>query len=253
MKTKKIILILFLILSLSFVLTGCSTIGEFKTETIVANYLESEEGPESVVKQSFNKLLEEFSNNESLNDYEWSYSINFENVNIVDAEADADGSGILTAKNIVLVYNYQISGKPNVNNLVSIQKEGKLSYNIGSLRYDNNKEQLLKISPTQAEAPSQSPVISEVSADNSNGFSLNARIENYSADSSLGVISLGNRNFSASSNKVLKISTDKQISLNTDLTLAETDFASILVINYQELLNKNSEQTGLAAALIAVP
>jgi len=38
MKTKKIILILFLILSLSFVLTGCSAIGELKTETRINDF-----------------------------------------------------------------------------------------------------------------------------------------------------------------------------------------------------------------------
>jgi len=75
MKTKKIILILFLILSLSFVLTGCSTIGELKTETIVGNYLESEDGPESVVKQSFDKLLNEFSTTEGLKDYNSTFGV----------------------------------------------------------------------------------------------------------------------------------------------------------------------------------
>lgn len=252
MKNKKIILISIIILTLSFTLSGCSTISELKTETIVANYLKSEDGPEKVIAQSFDKLLEEFSKNDSLKDYNWSYSLDFDKVNIVDAKADADGSGVLTAENIILVYDYQLSGEPKDNALNSISRGGSLTFNINKLKYDDNKEELLNITSTQAERPSESPKIYDLSSDNSDGFTLTAKTENINTDSALGVISLGSRNFSASSNRVLDITTN-QLALNTELTLAESDFASLLLINYDELKDNNSEQTGLASFLISAP
>jgi hypothetical protein len=253
MKTKKIILILILILSLSFVLTGCSTIGELKTKTILTNYLDSKDGPESVIDQSFNKLIDEFSNDASLNNYSWDYNISLKEVNIIDSKADDEGSGILKAEDIVLIYDYQITGEAESSS--NINKRGQLSYTIGSLTYDDNRNVLVKITPTQAERsaePPKSPKITDISTDNNNGFSLNAKITEYHSNTSIGVISLGDRNLTKSTNRVLDISND-QLQLSTELTLGETDFASILAINYDELLDENSELTGLAAVLIAVP
>lgn len=251
MNTKKIILILLLIFSISFVLTGCSAIGELKTETILNDYLEEDNGPESVINQSFDKLMDELNNNndETLNDYNWSSSISLYEINIVNSKADDNGSGILTAKDIVLIYNYQITGK--AEGLEPIKKSGTLEYNIGSLTYDDNKNELTGMSNTQADT-NGTPSISEVQTNN-DYFSLNAKIIDHNFETTLGVISLGNRIFSDDlNNQVLEISTN-QLELDTELELGETDFASILVIDYDELLNEKSEKTGLAAMLIAVP
>ncbi len=252
MKTKKIILILFLILSLSFILTGCSTIGELKTKTILTNYLESGEGPEMVIDQSFNKLVSEMSNSENLdlNKYDWVYNVSLKEVNIINSKADDEGSGILTAEDVVLIYNYTITGKATDSGS-DINKKGQLSYTIDSLTYDDNKNVLVKITSTQADPASESPLISEFKSNNEVGFSLNAAIQEHNPDTTLGVISLGDRNFD-DSNKVLDIS-NTDLSLDTDLTLGETNFASILVINYEELLDSKSEQTGIASMLVAVP
>jgi|GEM_PF-2239323 hypothetical protein len=259
MNTKKIILILLLIFSLSFVLTGCSAIGELKTETIVANYLESENGPEYAIKQSFNKLLDEFSNTEKLSNYDWSYTINFKKLNIVDAKSDSDGSGILTTNNVVLVYDYTIKGNPKKSDLNPISKTDglKLTYNITELQYDDNKDGLRTMTSTQAERQDkspQSPLISKIEKINSDDgeLILKGDIKEHTESSVLGVISLGDRNFSELNNQVLNIS-DTKLSVDTGLTLNKTDFASILVINYDELLDNSSEQTGLAAVLISAP
>jgi hypothetical protein len=254
MNTKKIILILLLIFSLSFVLTGCSAIGELKTETIVKKYLESDDGPKYAVKQSFNKLLDEFSQTDGLEDYKWKYSINDETVNIVDAKSDSDGSGILTVKNIVLVYDYTITGEHKSDNSKSVSKNGNLYYNIDKLIYDNNSEELIEMNQAKAKGQSKSPVLSKITPNNDNGFILNVEIDEYSSGSVLGVISLGDRDLSDSqSNHDLDISND-QLSIDTEFSLGETNFASILVINYDELIDIDSPlQTGLAAALIAVP
>ena len=224
-----------------------------KTETRINDFLTSPDGPEYVLNQSFKKLIDEFSNTPDLDNYEWSYNVNLEDPNIVDAQADSDGSGILTARNIVLVFEYQIKGKPPTDsNLEPIDTgKKKISYNIDELIFDDNKNQLKKMTTTyQAESPSKSPEISQFEPNYSDGFSFTANIKNYSADS-LGVISLGDKNLS-DPNKVLEINTD-QLSLNTNLTLDDPHFASILVINHDELINQQSVQTGLTSMLIAVP
>ena len=253
MKTKKISLILFLILSLSFVLTGCSTIGELKTETRINDFLTSPDGPEYVLNQSFKKLIDEFSNTPNLDNYEWSYNVNLEDPNIVAPQADSDGSGVLTARNIVLVFEYQIKGKPPTNSDLEPIDTGKkkISYNINELIFDDNKNQLIKMTTTnQSESPSESPEISQFEANYSDGFSFTATIEN-NTDDSLGVISLGDKNLS-DPDKALEINND-QLSLNTSFILDEPHFASILVINYDQLFVEGSVQTGLNSMLIAVP
>ncbi|MFN2341697.1 MAG: hypothetical protein ABR547_10565, partial [Halanaerobium sp.] len=247
---------LLLIFSLSFVLSGCSAIGELKTETIVKNYLESDDGPENVIAQSFDKLIYELNNNtdDNLNDYEWDYKINNEKVNIVDAKSDSDGSGILTVKNIVLVYDYTITGDHKNDNSKSFSRNGELYYNISELIYDDNSENLKHMSQAKAKRQSNSlsPILSKIEPNYDNGFSLKVEIDNYSSGSVLGVISLGDRDLSDSqSNHALNIS-DDQLSIDPEFSLGETNFASILVINYDKLI-ESPLQTGLAAALIAVP
>lgn len=258
MNKKKIIIILFLILSLSFVLTGCSAIGELKTETIVGNYLESEDGPESVVKQSLNQLFAKYSSEGRLNDYEWTQNINLKDLEIMEPVAD-QGTGILTAGRIRLIFDYTINGDPQDSDLKPINKGGTLTYEIDSLTYDNKKEELVSMTETPNEvsdANSESPVISGIKTENSkddgNGFSLTANLDTKNVAETVGIISLGKRYFSGSTDRVLDI-TNNQLSLVTQVTLAETDFASIMVINYDELTSTDSGQTGLAAALIAVP
>jgi hypothetical protein len=100
----------------------------------------------------------------------------------------------------------------------------------------------------------QSPLISKIEKINSDDgeLILKGDIKEHTESSVLGVISLGDRNFSELNNQVLNIS-DTKLSVDTGLTLNKTDFASILVINYDELLDNSSEQTGLAAVLISAP
>ncbi|MFN2341696.1 MAG: hypothetical protein ABR547_10560, partial [Halanaerobium sp.] len=250
---------LLLIFSLSFVLSGCSAIGELKTETILNDYLESKEGPKGVIAQSFDKLLEEFEGNNTLNDYDWEYTIELKTVNIINSKADEDGTGILTANDIILEYKYTIKGDPKNNELSPINKTDDLylTYNITELQYDDNKDELEMMTSTQAERQdksSQSPLISNIEKINSDDgeLILKGDIEEHTESSILGVISLGDRNFSELNNQVLNIS-DTKLSVDTGLTLNKTDFASILVINYDELLDNSSEQTGLAAVLISAP
>ena len=103
-----------------------------------------------------------------------------------------------------------------------------------------------------ADVPPNSLKITEITP-SFNNFSLNGVIDNPSSGSVLGVISLDRSNFSESENNQVLAISNNQLSLDTELTLGDTDFASILVINHDELINNKSEQTGLAAALIAVP
>ena len=169
----------------------------------------------------------------------------------MDAKSDSDGSGILTVKNIVLVYEYTITGEHS-DPEKSVNKKGDLYFNIGKIIYNDNSEELIDMTTSMADVPPNSLKITEITTSNNN-FSLNGVIDNPSSGSVLGVISLGRSIFSESeNNQVLTISND-QLSLDTELTLGDTDFASILVINHDELIDKRSEQTGLAAALIAVP
>lgn len=243
---KKKIALLSVVLVVAISLAACNPL-KMVTGRVLEDYLENpNDGPQKSIDVAMDGILEDIAINEyttaGIEDYTWRR----ENTSIRANVGDPPGgiSGILTAKDIVLTYEYTLVGEPLNDDLDKIEKSGTLRFDIDKLRYDESRDALVELTPDFAESGDDSPEMAnlEVTTD---PVSISASINNILDNNPKTVA------YIAGDTYPMNI-IDNKASLELNNSISSDGIGAILSFNRSVLADPNNSETGFSAGIFGL-
>ena len=230
-------------------LSSCGAIVARLTGPIIEDYLmDQNDGPIKVIDKAMDGLLENMVAGSlataSIEDYDWKLKEGSTSISASVGDPPRSTSGIVSARNIKIEYDYTVIGDPTPNNedLTEIEKPGSLTILIEEIKFNADTEKLVSITPAHTSNGDDAPVFEDLEFQ-SDPLKISASVGNIDDGNPKASLAVGLNNPIS-----LEIE-NESVDYESNNSITSQQFGVLAGVNRAVLSDPGNEETGISFKL----